>query len=232
MVFAWLACQASVSELDSGMEEVAQLEPSFEAQENCPLTAEPASLFFGSHYAMADAVELSLTLLHDCPQPHSFLTAPESWIDEEVFSMVMPGSTLIQSGDSLRVSFTPKWTQTHEGTLRIPYTHTETPLEIPLHAEVREPLPMLLVGGQQRRVLSFDYGKNVASETQQPGPESKQSGVCYGNNSFLVVGGTSEGKIWRSIDAESWQVVDWEGELMAMGFSSLMRKGYFTLLRA
>ena len=135
--------------------------------------------------------EIELTLSHDCIEPHVLLQSPSDWMNDSHFSVALPNSTLIETDTALHIRFTPTWNQSHQSTLRIPYTHPDAPLEITLEAEVTAPLPLLIIGGQLRRILSQDYGASIALETQEAGIQKQ---VCWGNDAYIIVGGISNPK--------------------------------------
>jgi hypothetical protein len=171
-------------------------------EQDCPITATPSVITFPSVPAMSLIQEIEVTLSHDCLEPHVLLQSPSDWTDDPHFHVTLPSSALIDTNTKLNILFEPTWNQFHQTTLHIPYTHPDAPLEITLEAEVTEPLPLLIVGGQLRRILSNDYGNSITMETQDTGIQRQ---VCWGNDSYLIVGGMEQGTIWRSQTAQNWQ---------------------------
>ena len=137
---------------------------------------------------------MTIALSQDCADSHVLLSAPQDWTDDAHFSVTLPSNTC-HDQSTLEVVFTPSWEQEHTSELNIPYTHIESPLKIFLEANVSAPLPLLIIGGQLRRILSHDYGQSIVSETQNAGVQKR---VCYGDGGYLIVGGMDQGVIWRS----------------------------------
>ena len=169
---------------------------------DCPLQATPTTLSFSQAPAMSLPQRMTITLSQDCADSHVLLSTPQDWTDDTHFSVTIPSNTQAHDQSTLEVVFTPSWEQEHASELNVPYTHIESPLNIFLEASVSAPLPLLIIGGQLRRILSLDYGQSIVSETQNAGV---QKGVCYGDGGYLIVGGMDQGVIWRSQTGENWQ---------------------------
>lgn len=203
MMFWFLSCAPSHT-IETGFpEDTALIEDTFAVDSvNCPLQASPTTLSFSQTPAMSLPQSMTITLSQDCADPHVLLSAPQDWTDDSHFSITLPSSTQAQDQSLLEVLFTPSWEQEHVSTLNIPYTHIQSPLNVILEANVSAPLPMLIIGGQLRRILSHDYGQSIVSETQNTGVQKR---VCHGNDSYLIVGGMDQGVIWRSQTGQNWQ---------------------------
>lgn len=206
MIFLFLwSCTPSATTIDStnttedsqNTEETPILE-----EETCPLFVDEYHIIFETTPAMSLAQEISISVSASCNQEHVLLQSPTEWIDDPHFTVEVPSSALIQEEASLSLVFTPSWEQEHFAHLNIPYTHLESPLSLTIEASVSAPLPLLFVGGQLRRVLTLDYGQSITQDTQEIGT---QRNICWGNNSFLIVGGSGGGAIWRSQNALNWQ---------------------------
>ena len=204
IVLTWILSCATNEITDTGSEtDSASFEDTFIFESmDCPLQATPTNLSFEETPAMSLPQRMTITLTQNCADPHVLLNAPQEWVDDTHFSVTLPSSTQAQDQSSLEIEFKPSWEQNHTSELRIPYTHIQSPLTISLAASVSAPLPLLIIGGQLRRILSHDYGQSIVSETQNTGV---QKSVCYGDGSYLIVGGMDHGIIWRGQTGENWQ---------------------------
>ena len=203
VVYFLLSCTGEEQiDMDSGID-VQTIEDTFVLETpDCPLYSTPNTLSFPATPAMSLPQSATLVLSQDCIDPHVLLNNPQEWVADPHFSVQLPTSTRIEDQNTLEVVFTPSWEQLHSDTLSIPYTHPLSPLQITLEAEVNTPLPLLIIGGQLRRVLSHDYGQSITTETQNNGV---QRSICFGNDTYLIGGGMDQGVIWRSQTAENWQ---------------------------
>ena len=199
----FIACTASPDTLDSSSsEDTGEDTALWEEQEDCPISITPTSIAFPPIPAMSTVQETELYLSHQCQIPHVLLQAPSEWSNDPQFTISLPSSTLIENETILSVQFTPQWAANHSAEMEIPYTHPESPLTLSLTAEVTDPLPIMLIGGQLRRTLSHDYGQSIIQDTQSTGV---QRGICWGDSTYLIMGGMDEGKVWRSQNGENWQ---------------------------
>ena len=203
MIF-WLISCAPSNTMDTSIEtDTSSIEDTsvFESV-SCPLQATPIALSFNEMPAMSLPQSMTITLSQECSDPHVLLNTPQEWTNDPHFSVTLPSSTQAQDQSILEVIFTPSWEQEHTSSLNIPYTHIQSPLTIVLEANVSAPLPLLIIGGQLRRILSHNYGQSIVSETQDAGVQKR---VCYGGDSYLIVGGMDQGVIWRSQTGQNWQ---------------------------
>jgi len=174
----------------------------WEEEPDCPISTDVDEIFFASVPAMSNIQPFDITLSHDCSIPHVLLQSPEEWSDDPMFSISLPSSTLIENETTLTVQFTPHWSNQHNASMVIPYTHPDSPLQLSLSANVAAPIPIMMIGGQLRRTLSHDYGQSILRDTQSTGV---QRGVCWGDDTYLITGGMESGRVWRSQNGENWQ---------------------------
>lgn len=203
IIYVLLSCSHEpIHGLDSGVETEIFEDTSVFEQPDCPLYTTSSTVSFSSAPAMSLPQTTTITLSQDCMDPHILLNNPQEWMDDPHFSVSLPQSTRIEDQGTLDIVFTPSWEQEHSSILSIPYTHTLSPLQLTLEAQINSPLPLLIIGGQLRRILSHDYGQSITTETQDTGV---QRSVCFGNNTYLITGGMDQGIIWRGQTAENWQ---------------------------